>query len=355
MLASIRQPVRQLPLVPTELLRAHDVHEKHDTRFRACARLLQALWRQAQDLPEGRKRSRSHRAKPLGSRLHPSAGQKGRNFLTPAIAEIAQQEMIYQESGALIDRERLANNLLSSMPLAFNLGGPWRVDPDLAASVLRPLLPNVAIERVVAVWFEHSPGRLNPALTGDRTAFDIAVVFERPDGKRGLIGFEIKYSENANTGNFKPMHTSFDELARASNLYKEPNHAALRVCPLQQLFREHLLAYAALRRELYAEVHFVLVAPRHNHLIERLQSLYEAFLVDPRGGPVPYHFLELEAVIAAFAAAGDEAYAGKLFDRYCDWSQLDLLIEKSLYDRKADWSVSPISRKGSIALVARAA
>lgn len=38
--------IGQLPIVPEELLKAHFVHEKFDTRFRACARLLQAMWRE---------------------------------------------------------------------------------------------------------------------------------------------------------------------------------------------------------------------------------------------------------------------------------------------------------------------
>ena len=306
MLASLRQPVRQLPLVPAEILKAHDVHEKFDTRFRACARLLQALWREAQELPCGQKRSAKGRSRRLGSRLHNQAADEGRNFLSPAIAQLADLEVAYQERGALIDRERLASNLLSSMPLAFNVAGPWRLDPDIALAVLRKLLPHVAMQRVLHVWFEHSPSRLDPKLTGDRSALDIAVIFERPDGKRGLIGFEIKYSEDSHDGSNHALREPFDELASASGLHKEPAHAALRVSPLQQLFREHLLCYAALRQELYTEAHFVLVAPRHNHRIERLHSLYAAFLADPQNGSVPFRYVELEAIIAAFAAAGDE-------------------------------------------------
>ncbi len=35
----------RLPLVPPDILQAHMVHEPGDTRFKAAARLLQALWR----------------------------------------------------------------------------------------------------------------------------------------------------------------------------------------------------------------------------------------------------------------------------------------------------------------------
>lgn len=355
MSSSLRQPVRQLPLVPSEILKARDVFEKYDTRFRACARLLQAIWREAQGLAAGNKQSRKGRNRRLGSRLHATAASAGRNFLAPSIAELAQMEIAYQERGALIDRERLNANLLSSMPLAFNLAGPWRLDPDRAAFILRKLLPVVAIEKIIHVWFEHSPNRLDPEFTGDRSALDIAVIFERPDGKRGLIGIEVKYSEDMRDSCGRNLNEVYDELAQSSALYKEPSHAALRVNPLQQLFREHLLCFATLKQARYAEAHFVLIAPRHNHRIERVSSLYSAFLTNPTTGTVPYHYVELERVIAAFAASGDEHYAALLFERYCDWSQIDTLIEAAIADEERDWSVQPVTARPALSLIASAA
>jgi hypothetical protein len=47
------RPIHQLPLIPADVLKKHRVHEPLDTRFRSAARLLQALWREDQDLPLG--------------------------------------------------------------------------------------------------------------------------------------------------------------------------------------------------------------------------------------------------------------------------------------------------------------
>jgi hypothetical protein len=52
----------------------------------------------------------------LGSRISNAAGAAGGNFLTAEIFQIARREVAYREIGALIDVERLATNLLSSMP-----------------------------------------------------------------------------------------------------------------------------------------------------------------------------------------------------------------------------------------------
>ena len=355
MLASLRQPVRQLPLISPDLLKNYDVHEKYDTRFRSCARLLQALWREAHGLPMGFKTNNRARKKRLGSRLAAEAADHGRNFLTPTVADIAALEVTYQERGALIDRTRLFGNLLSSTPLAFNLAAPWRMDPKLGARILRFLLPSIDLAEIEQVWFEHSPNRLDRDFTGDRSALDIAVIYRTAEERRGFIGFEIKYTEDAAGGSPREINDSYDQLATRSGLFKEPAHAALRVSPLQQFFREHLLCFASMAQELYDEAHFVLISPRHNYSIGRAAKLYSAFLKHGEDSTVPFHRIELESAIAAFAAAGDERYATLLYERYCDWEQLDRLICKDINRQKKDWSVQPLRKSNPLALVASAA
>jgi hypothetical protein len=68
-------------------------------------------------------------------------GRAGGNFLTPEIAHTARRETAYREIGALIDADRLATNLLSSMPLTFNLLAPWGHALEHASSYLMELLP----------------------------------------------------------------------------------------------------------------------------------------------------------------------------------------------------------------------
>src|SRR5271165_6394462 len=119
------KPIHHLPLIPATVLKKHHVHEPLDTRFRSAARLLQALWREDRDLPIGSHVGEDGKRRKLGSRITEAAGRAGCNFLTPEIAHIARRQVAYREIGAMIDEERLATNLLSSMPLTFNLMAPW--------------------------------------------------------------------------------------------------------------------------------------------------------------------------------------------------------------------------------------
>jgi hypothetical protein len=56
----------------------------------------------------------------------------------------------------------------------------------------------------------------------------------------------------------KPRHA---ELSDASGLFTEPTAAAFRTNPLQQFWREHLLAQSMIDHGLYDEGYFVTIAP----------------------------------------------------------------------------------------------
>ena len=124
-----------IPLVPEAVLRQHKVFVATDNRFRAAARLLQALWREDRDLPIGLHQDAKGDVIELGSRIAAKAGEAGENFLHPAIAQLVQRELAYREIGAVYDDERLRTNLLSSQPLTFNLFGPLKLDLERATTV----------------------------------------------------------------------------------------------------------------------------------------------------------------------------------------------------------------------------
>lgn len=316
-----------LPLIPRQLLRRHHAFVESDDRFRSCARLLQCLWREGEQLGAGSLATHRGGTRRLGSLLTPADAATGRNFLTSDLALLARHELIYRQAGALIHEQRFLANALSSQPLALNLFGPMRLNPALAATALRLLMPNLAIDRVIHVAFEYSPGRGHPALTGDASAFDVAIVYLRPDGQRGFVGIEVKYSEGlAEPAPAPDSRSRYDDVAEASGIYKEPATALLRFSGLRQLVREHLLAQASLMRGDYAVADFVLVAPQDNAAITRAAALYAAHLVKPLPGTAPFAFISIEGVIDAWARAGAVDHATALHDRYCDWGKVDRLV-----------------------------
>jgi hypothetical protein len=230
--------------------------------FRSAARLLQALWREDRDLPISSYVGEDGKRRKLGSRISEAAGGAGGNFLTSEISHIARREVAYREIGALIDKDRLTTNLLSSMPLTFNLLAPWMRALERSSGYLRELLPAFT-GNASQFHFEHSPGRGNPKFTGDYTAFDTPIRYADVNGRTGFVAFEIKYSESMREP-MSELKARYDERSDASGLFTDPAAAALRTNPLQQLWREHLLAQSMIDNGLYDEGYLVTIAAALN-------------------------------------------------------------------------------------------
>ena len=324
-------PLGRLPLIPEQILRTHHVAEPYDDRFRSCARLLQALWREDKGLPLGTYISSEGKRKKLGSRITAAAGLAGANFLSPAIAHLTHKEVAYREIGALIDEDRLWTNLLSSMPLTFNLLGPLSLDLALATRTIQNLIPDLHDAMVRAVWFEHSPGRGSPIFTSDGTAFDALIIYERASSRTGFIAIEIKYAETMQEP-VPRMRPRYDELATSSGLFIDPESQALRTNPLQQLWREHLLAHSMLANGLYNEGRLIVIGPSLNYHVQNAIGGYQCQLNQLTEHQAGFDAFTLEQIIAAMAEAGEPDHARALYRRYCDWHLIDGELELSIAD-----------------------
>src|SRR6202048_4168937 len=210
------------------------------------------------------------------------------------------------------------------MPLAFNLLAPWGHSLERASGYLLELLPAFT-GAAHQLLFEHSPGRGNPKYTGDNTAFDALIRYSDGQGRNGFVAFELKYSESMREPmpELKPRHA---ELSDASGLFTEPAAAALRANPLQQLWREHLLAQSMIDNGLYDEGYFVTIAPALNYHVQDAAEAYQAQLRDPEDGKVRFVNLNLEDVIEVIRLS-DPAHAEALHHRYCDFWLVDGELE----------------------------
>lgn len=319
----------QLPLVPASILKTYKVNEPNDSRFTSAARLLQALWREEKGLPIGVYRTVKGKLRKLGSRLDAKSAKEGYNFLSPDIAKLAFRESVYREIGAMIEQERLWKNLLSSQPLCFNLFGGMKLDYDKANKFFRHLFPEY-LKTVEGIYFEHSPGRGNPAFTHDNTAFDVFVTCKTVDGERGFIAIEVKYSETM----AEPLATlrpRYDELSKFIGVYNDPDAPALRTNPLQQLWREHMLSRSMIEHGLYSSGRFVLIYPSQNHQCSTATNTYQSHLISDDPNVSGFQVITLGDCVDTFRVLGDNQVADALYDRYLDFDRVDRKIFES-YD-----------------------
>jgi hypothetical protein len=249
---------------------------KADSEFAASARLKQSVWRE-------RKGFKSPEDK-LGNYLDPDFAKTTKcNFLTDRIKTLVQYEVyLSHQNHKLISEPRIWENLLSSQPLAFNLLGELHFDLNLATKFFKKKYPN-SVAEVTKILFEHSPSRGNIEYTGDHSAFDVFIEFLSKDKQKGFIGIEVKYAENMSDSKescdqiFKDHGRRYIELSQKFNIFKDGSFDNLKNSPLQQVWRDHLLAISTLKD--YDQGFFVFLYPKDNNDCKRVVADYCQYLI----------------------------------------------------------------------------
>jgi len=293
-----------------ELLARHDALVPSDNAFQRQARLLQALWRERRGLPVG-----LHRARPLGSRIAmPFAKTSLANYVTETIRGVVRAEVLdpMKSDGKLYREPRIFEDLLSSQPLCFNLFGELQQDLGLATRTFDSLLGEPGIE-VTTIEFEHSPGRGDPRFTNDGSAFDVFVSYLRRHGPKGFVGIEVKYAESLD-GSPARHRARYEEVADAMGVFIPDSRGRLRQPPLEQLWRDHLLAGSLLlnRASEFERGHFAVVYPSGNAIVSKALDAYGTCLRD-RSTFVTW---TLEGVLSAIESAGGASWVREVRERY---------------------------------------
>ena len=280
--------------------------------FQRSARILQSMWRAEQGYEIGELKTRSG-SRLLGSRLvMPWAEEKLANYLSDTIKDVVCKEVMdpQKSQGKLYGKPRIFNDLLSSQPLCFNLFAELQRDLPLATDVMKNLT-NGLVGSVTHIDFEWSPGRGGPRLTGDRSAFDVYVSFSSAGDKKGFIGIEVKYHENL-IGAASPHKYRYDQIADQMGCFKESNREDLKDQPLQQIWRDHLLAGIHRIADGFEEGFFVFLYPEKNTYCSSAVADYERCLTNTD----TFASWTIESVASAIKPCTDDPWIDRFINRY---------------------------------------
>jgi hypothetical protein len=282
-----------------------------DSPFQRRARVLQSLWRAEQGYEAG-----THRGRPLGSRLPmPWAEETLANYLTDTIRAVVRHEVTLEARG-LYGYPRIYDNLLSSQPLCFNLFAELQQDLTLATAVLQDLVGD-GVDEVTAVRFEYSPGRGDPRYTSDNSAFDVYLQFTGPTHTRGFIGVEVKYHESLQDEEAK-HRPRYDVVVAEMGCFHEHKLPALQERPLQQLWRNHLLAGSLRHADAFDQAVSAFLYPQDNLCCAHAAQDYRGCLA--RQGS--FAVWTLETVAAALKRHTASPWVDVFIDRYLNFSKL---------------------------------
>lgn len=309
-----------------DILRAHHVLESVDvvardpetTVFKRRARLHQAIWRERSGFPIGSQPMApkpGEDSRPLGSRLDLEfARRTGASFLDDRIRHAVADRLARPEKHQTLNEHRLFGDLLSSMPMCFNLFGRLHANLELADRAVHAWWPWVP-GKVRAVRFEWSPGRANPGhFLENRSAFDVAFELDLPDGSRGILGVETKYHEDCRAES-TPSPVRLDRyglVSERAGIFREGAVEKIIGTDLQQIWLDHLLALSLVQEPdvRWSWSSFVLVHPAGNPSFARSTSRYRELLADPAS----FHVSTLEELLATDTLEPDHAAAFR--DRY---------------------------------------
>jgi len=257
---------------------SRDLRVASDSSRTARYRLLQSWYRQTVLGVEAGATGQAGSERLVGSRLRREdvAERRDLNFLDPKIAGYAQRRAVeVQREGGTLEPVRLFRNMLSSMPLCFNVFGMIRETPDAQLEFVQQLFdPSaVGIEMIECEWTPV-------AGLGDRTAFDAAIVTRHVDGSTHLIGIETKYTDS-----FSPTEYESAEYVRvhqASGWFRDGTAGDLSGRATNQMWRDCLLAAAAELAGEYTTAAVVVLALEDDPGAGAAIAGVDAALSDPR-------------------------------------------------------------------------
>ncbi len=270
-----------------------------------------------------------------GNMLTGQSAEKGSNFLTPTIFEVARERLA--EDGGVKDPFGLERNMLSSRTMCFNLFGELERDLDLATGLVRALWGDALATlwgndnvRVCDVRFAWAP-QPKEKYPDDGTAFDAFIEYETEGGEKGFIGIETRLAE--------PFSEDFDDRGGRYSDRLTPESPWGKVDPQtvadrkhNQLLRHHMLAWAVLKEESSGYAHGSVVVVYHpkDEVCDGVVGDYRASLRNEERLPV--WKADLGTVVEKWRSVAAGKWLSDFEERYLalDRSETEVLAQYAL-------------------------
>jgi len=171
-----------------------------DNSFTAKARFLQSVWRVVNRLQIGVGPTKN--SKTTYGNMIIDGELSGKNFFYPETFEYALWRVDKKLKNETIESYRLFNNLMSSMPMAFNLFHPLMMlqsrHPAVLDQMIKDVFPDLPIYKIKEIGLEFIPTPIEQ-YTNDKSAMDAFISFWDKDGGEHIIAIETKYTDSLGT------------------------------------------------------------------------------------------------------------------------------------------------------------
>ncbi|MBK6629528.1 MAG: hypothetical protein IPG35_18415 [Flavobacteriales bacterium] len=252
-----------------------------------------------------------------GNFLTPEDAKAGRNFY-PGFGVLDAAQRRYPTVS-----EKVYGNMLRSEHIPLNLFHPLNADDAFRLSVFSTLL-NRPMLSVGKVEVEYVPPLPATNYLNDRTSFDAYFEYRDIEGRTGLVGIEVKYTEReypleAGSKQEREVNdrtTPYFKVMADSRIYREGCEADMITDEFRQIWRNQLLGESILLKhpDLFAHATLLTVFPEGNKHMTRACSGYKEFLTSPEGKFVALTYERFIAVCREYAPS-------KEFNDWLDYLQ----------------------------------
>lgn len=238
-----------------------------DSAFARRCRRLQSTYR-ARVLNEPHGVGPGPNGQPYGNMLI-NGETTGSNFVSKAAFLYAKQRALDKHicPDLTLEEYRLFNNMLSSMPLCFNLFADLRAllltDEHACTIAVKALFPEVEwIDTVQHIAVEFIPTPTSDYID-DKTAFDAFILVRDVRGRRGLVAVETKYTDLLGSNSSKKTDRK-DDIVRSDGLFAPHLADKLLTKGYSQLVRNFLLTYTYAKRHSIPHWVNVTISPKED-------------------------------------------------------------------------------------------
>jgi hypothetical protein len=199
-------------------------------------------------------------------------GEKsGSNFISPAAFKYATQRTLDKiiNKSLTIDNYRLFNNMLSSMPMCFNLFSDLREllisDKASCSELCKSLFEEINwISSVEYIGVEFIPTPIEQ-YTNDKTAFDAVLIVKDAKGKKGILSIETKYTDLLGSNSSKNTDKK-NEIIEKYKLFSAETKTNLKKNGYKQIYRNYLLTFAFAKVNKYKNFCNIIISPSEDKL-----------------------------------------------------------------------------------------
>lgn len=305
-----------------------------DDNFTKKARLLQSIYRvQAGESmgigPNENSKDKKDNPTYYGNMLV-NGKESAKNFFFTETFKYALKRVKEKKKDETIGEYRLFNNLLSSMPMAFNLFHPLMMigekDPEALNQMIRDAFPELPVYRVDEIKIEYIPTPVS-RFTNDKSAMDAAIMFSDKDQNTYIIAIETKYTDSLGL-NKASDDIKKQDVAKESGLFSEEGLKQIKQ-GCTQIYRNFLLT------EKYRMVHHlqdsysIILAPEeHPTTASEIVSLQKYLKQEYRYKLQKYSLENFISALKKSCPAEFQDWLKQFYDRYLNFAKADLIMNE---------------------------